>query len=850
MTGIDFAFPLANGLHARPASLLRDACRPFKATVLLRNQRSRRSADAASVLELVASATLHNDPCRLEIAGPQEREAVDALRAFLEHDLPRADDGAPPAPPVAAPERASWLPPVFLSGGGTLRRGRALAAGSGRARAARVGRSRLLPERPVAGIRDAKKELELFRRACRRLEAELRDEIAPLRDAIAAGILKAHLEIVRDPGFREMIAALIADKKRPAGRAIREAAAHFAGILRRAPSAYLQERAGDIEDIAARLGEKLAGPAPRQAPPLGRGPRVPRGPLVAVAASLSPSALLALDRRRLRGLILGPVGFTSHAAILARSLAIPAVSLPPAELAGIPDGAEVIVDGRRGLAVVSPGAELKRYYRLEQQAAEMRRQRLACLNRRPAATHDKVRVEIAANIAAPAELDSAWRNGAEGVGLFRSEFLFLGREAPPGEEEQHAAYSLAARSAGERRIIFRTLDIGGDKPLPFLGLPREENPFLGCRAVRFYSGHADLIRCQLRALLRATARSGCLRVMVPMVTVVEEVRLARRLLSEAVSELRARKAAVPGRIELGIMVETPAAALAIDSLAREAAFFSVGSNDLLQYTMAVDRGNAALAGLYDPLHPAFLRLLQQAATQARQAKRWLGICGEMAGDSELLPLLAGIGFDELSMVPALVPAVRERLAQLDGSECRALLRRALKAEDAAATRALLRKFNGRGGGAGVVAAELVRLGSNSRTPSEAIKELCSLLELEGRVGDAALLEEAVWKREETYATDLGLGFALPHGKSDTVRSASVAFLRPARPMRWSGKGPPGVRGVLLIAVPAAARGEEHLRLIARLSRQLMHEDFRAALLAAGDAAVVVSLINGCLRSNK
>jgi len=842
LTEIDFAFPLANGLHARPASLLRDACRPFDAVVVLRNRRRRRSANAASVLELVASATLHNDPCLLTISGRQEKEAAAALRHFVKHGLPHADDGAPPLPVTAPPGAAAVLPPVFPALGGRCLRGLSFSLGSGRGRALRLGGRRSLPKRFAAGKSDSRAERRLFENACRQVEAALGKLAERSAGKEGAAILKAQLAILSDPGFRGEIASLISRGKMPAGAAIEKTAARYAIVLRASASAYLRERAGDLDDIAAQLADRLYGPARRNAAPGGR------GPLVVAASSLSPAELLACDRSRLRGLLLGRVGFTSHTAILARSLAIPAVALPPTTLARIPDGAEVIVDGRRGLAIVSPGTELKRYYRLEEESAGKRRQRLARRNQRPAATRDKVRVEIAANIAGPAELDIAWRSGAEGVGLFRSEFLFLDRAAPPGEEEQYAAYFQAAQSAGDRRIIFRTLDIGGDKPLPYLGLPREENPFLGCRAVRFYSGHADLIRCQLRALLRATALSGRLRVMVPMVTTVEEVRLARRLLSEAVSELSARKAAVPGHIELGIMVETPAAALALDGLAREAGFFSIGSNDLLQYTMAVDRGNAALAGLYDPLHPAFLRLLQQAATQARQAKRWLGICGEMAGDSELLPLLAGIGFDELSMAPALVPAARERLAQLDSNECRALLRRALRAEDAGAARALLREFNGRGGDAGVVAAELVRLGSKSRTPSEAIKELCDMLELEGRVGDSALLEEAVWKREETYATDLGLGFALPHGKSDTVRSASVAFLRPARPMHWSGKGSPPVQGVLLIAIPAAARGEEHLRLIARLSRRLMHEEFRAALLAARDAAVVVSLVNGCLRS--
>jgi fructose-specific PTS system IIA-like component len=455
-----------------------------------------------------------------------------------------------------------------------------------------------------------------------------------------------------------------------------------------------------------------------------------------------------------------------------------------------------------------------------------------------------VRIEIAANVGSTAELEPAWRNGAEAIGLFRSEMLFLDRELPPDEDEQYAVYSQALLSARGRPVIIRTLDVGGDKPLPFLRLEREENPFLGRRAVRFYGQHEELVRCQLRALLRA-ACSGNLKIMVPMVTGVEEIRLVRRLLAAAAAELRERKVPHREKVELGIMVETPAAALFIDRLGLEADFFSIGSNDLLQYVLAADRGNARLKGLYDPLHPAFLRLLRQAATQARRCRRRLGLCGEMAGRIELLPLLVGIGFNEVSMAPGRIPAAKERLAELESGECRALLRRVLAAADATTAAGLLGEFNARGEAGEAISAELVRLDSPCRTPGEAIKELCCLLELSGRVGNSAALEDAVWKREEAYATDLGFGFSLPHGKAAAVKSASIAFLRSRKPFHWSPAGTP-VQAVLLIAVPEKAQGEEHLRLIARLSRRLMHEEFRAALLAARDAAAVLRALQQCL----
>jgi fructose-specific PTS system IIA-like component len=736
-----------------------------------------------------------------------------------------------------------------------------VADGIGTARAELLRRARSLPKRFAAvGAKNAKKELQLFEKACLEVEDELKTATAAIKERNAAAILNAHLAILADPGFRGRIAGLIAKKKLPAGAAIEKVVALYARSLQRSASAYLRERAIDLEDIAARLGEKLYGGSQRSHSPHGRGPRV------VVAAGLTPSELLALERRNMRGLVLGAVGATSHSAILARSLAIPAVSLPAGALTQIHAGDKLVVDGRRGLVIQNPGPGLKRYYRLEADLMRRLARRRAASKMRPAQTRDRRRIEIAANIGSAAELGTAWRNGAEAIGLFRSETLFLERDGPPGEDEQFAAYRQAAISAKGRTVIIRTLDVGGDKRLPYLALPPEENPYLGFRAVRFYGEHGELIRCQLRAILRAAAH-GRLKVMVPMVTALEEVRLVRRLLAGAAAELRAGKIPHAAGLEVGIMVETPAAALSLESLAREADFFSIGSNDLLQYFLAVDRNHPKLEGLYDPLHPAFLRLLEGAAAQARRARRWLGICGEMAGNPDFLPLLVGAGFAELSMAPQRIAAIKERLGELDGGECRGLLQRAGRCADAGEVRRLLAEFNDRsrtapiirtsradliglppGGDTEVIAAEWVSLDSPGRTSSEAIKELCGLLELAGRVSDASALEETVWKREETFATNLGFGFALPHGKSSQVRASSIAFLRPRRPMRWGKAADSAVRAVLLIAIPDNGREQDHLRLIAGLSRRLMNDDFRETLLTAKDRETVLAVIRAGIAS--
>jgi multiphosphoryl transfer protein len=861
MKVISFIFPLPLGLHARPASLLQETCLPLAAAVRFLNERNDRRADARSVLALVASDTGGGDPCRLEISGRDQEQAALVLRDFLDRRLPHADDDMSPG--MELPVGPACLPPVFLDGARQLLQGVALSPGLGRGPAARVGGTVAWPRRFAAGNKNVKKELRLFRAACGEVAAELRRNAAAARDRNASGILRAHLAMVSDPGFQERIARLIrgrpagrqgrrplgglADSKNrrplgglPAGQAIRQAIVELSRDLRSSCSAYLRERTADLDDLAAQLLNKLYGPDAAAAP------ETLPGPAVVVAASLTPSQFLALDRRRLRGLALADAGATSHTAILARSFAVPAVGGLPASLAEISAGEELIVDGRRGLVVRRPAPALKRYYRLEERKLRRQERDLAQLKKEPARTADGRNLEIAANIGGAAELKAAWGNGAEAVGLFRTEMLFLERDAPPDEEEQFAAYREAARSAKGRSVIIRTLDIGGDKHPPYLALEKEDNPFLGRRAVRFYAQQAELIRCQLRAILRA-ARFGALKVMVPMVSGVEEVRLVRRLLAEASAELKARRIQQREDIELGIMVETPAAAMFLDRLAAEADFFSIGSNDLLQYFLAADRGNAGVADIYDPRHPAFLRLLAGAAAQARAARRWLGLCGEMAGDADLLPLLVGLGLDELSLAASRIPAVKARLRQLDTAACRELLRQALLCSGSAEVGELLLDFNGRGPAAAVTAADLVALDADCRTPSEAIKELCDRLELAGRVADGGALEAAVWQRERAYPTDLGLGFAIPHGKSAQVRNCSVAFLRPRRPIAWRGGDALPVRAVLLIAVPAAGREQEHLKLIARLSRQLMHEDFRGELLAAADKETVLKVLLRCLQ---
>jgi phosphoenolpyruvate-protein phosphotransferase len=496
-----------------------------------------------------------------------------------------------------------------------------------------------------------------------------------------AEIFAAHRMILADPSLSEAAAQVIVDAAAPAEQAIVFAAERQARELEDLDDEYLSARAADLRDVAAQvrraltgaktLGERLAAPA------------------VVIAADLGPSDLMSAPRERLLGLALAGGGLTAHSAILARGLGIPAaVGLGRELLTAAASGATVALDGNAGtLALDPPPAELQRLRGLiDAQAA--REVALRADVGLPAVTSDGRAIALVANASTAAEARAARGWGAEGVGLLRTELLFLERPDLPGEEEQLALYAAVAAELPGLPITVRTLDVGGDKHLPAFPLPKEENPFLGWRGLRIGLSQPALLLPQLRALLRAGAAAP-IRIMLPMVSTLAELRQARALLQQARAELAAAGVPHSAEPQLGIMVEVPAAALNAEALAREADFFSVGTNDLTQYTLACDRGNSRVAALYQPLDPAVLRLIALACEAAHRHGRHVAVCGELGGDPEATPLLIGLGVDELSCSPTALPHVRAAVRATDSAAAAELAARALAADSATAVRALL-----------------------------------------------------------------------------------------------------------------------------------------------------------------
>ena len=502
-----------------------------------------------------------------------------------------------------------------------------------------------------------------------------------------AAIFEAHLLFLEDPTTLEATRAIIFDESLNAEAAWQRQTASLAAAYAGMEDAYMQARAADIEDVGRRVLRGLLGIEP---PSLDFAT-----PSVLIAADLTPSDTARLDPARVLAICTELGGATAHSAILARALGIPAVVGLGPGVWQVAEGQQVAVDGDAGALWPQPDdAQLAEFAARHEAWLEGQR-RAKEAGQAPAVTLDGCRVEIAANIGSPKDVGPALEYGAEGVGLFRTEFLFMDRPDAPSEAEQFEAYRLAARLMGGRPLIIRTLDVGGDKPLPYLDLGEEANPFLGWRAIRFCLQRPEIFMPQLRAILRAAAPEDGeprdVRIMFPMVGTVGEVRAAKAMLDAARAELHAEGLPHGESVSVGIMIEVPSAVAIADQLAREVDFFSLGTNDLTQYVMAADRGNARVAGLASALQPAVLRQVGAAAAAAHAAGIWIGMCGELAGNPLATPVLLGLGLDELSMSAPAIAAVKDAVRGLTLDEARQLAAAALAAESAEAVLELLQK---------------------------------------------------------------------------------------------------------------------------------------------------------------
>ena len=485
-----------------------------------------------------------------------------------------------------------------------------------------------------------------------------------------AAIFDAHILVLNDPELINPIKDTISSAKVNAEHALKETTDMFIAMFEGMDNEYMQERAADIRDVTKRILSHLLGVKVVN-------PSTISEEVIVIAEDLTPSDTAQLNRKYVKAFATDIGGRTSHSAIMARSLEIPAIVGTQEATSEVKDGDIVIVDGLTGKLHINPTAELITEYEAEMKKYEAQKAEWAKLVNEKTLTADGEQVELAANIGTPEDLEGVTNNGGEAIGLYRTEFLYMGRDQLPTEEEQFDAYKKVLEGMDGKPVVVRTLDIGGDKELPYLELPEEMNPFLGFRAIRLCLEEKEIFRTQLRALLRAST-FGNLKIMFPMIATLDEFRQAKAMLEAEKEQLLAEGEKVSDNIEVGIMVEIPSTAVQADQFAKEVDFFSIGTNDLIQYTMAADRMNERVSYLYQPYNPAILRLVKMVIDASHREGKWTGMCGEMAGDEIAIPLLLGLGLDEFSMSATSILQARAQILQLNKSDMVELAEKALE----------------------------------------------------------------------------------------------------------------------------------------------------------------------------
>jgi phosphocarrier protein FPr len=676
MKELDLILNNPSGLHARPAKVFVNTAKQFKADI--RVQHGTKKVNAKSMISVLTLGVENGGQIRLIVDGPDEDEALAVLKTAVEEGLgdeipgsaSHADgkkDGdetqaAPASHPPIEPDR-----PKETEADQRIVRGVPASAGIAIGPLHQFRRAEIIINEIAAEPAQEKSRLqEAIKTAQTQLQllhAQVTKRIGPEE----AAIFEAHQAILDDPDLFEGAVERI-DTGSSAGRAwqdtIQIAAATLAGLT----DELLAARAADVRDVGNKVLRVLAGAVDDES-------LLPSEPVILIAEDLAPSDTASLDTSRVLGFCTAVGGANSHSAILARALGLPAIVGAGSGVSALKNGVQAILNGDTGTLTLDPDPQTLTAARNLQEEHQIRRVVELKAAKEPAITQDGHQVEVVANIGSVADAKQALGFGAEGVGLLRSEFLFLDRADPPTETEQFKVYRDIAVALEGQPVIIRTLDVGGDKPLPYVPMPAEENPFLGIRGIRLCLARPELLRTQIRAILRA-AEFGPLRLMFPMVANVAEFSAARQIVEEVRAELKGPA------IELGIMIEIPAAAVLADIFAKEVDFFSIGTNDLTQYTLAMDRGHPQLSAQADGLHPAVLRLIDQTVRASHAAGKWTGVCGELGADPQAVPILVGLGVDELSVSIPAVPAVKAQIRSLSFSTAQHLAAEALKCASA------------------------------------------------------------------------------------------------------------------------------------------------------------------------
>lgn len=669
-----------HGLHARPAAKFVQTAARFMANVTVTDLMNGKGPVSARSLNAIATlGAIEGHQIRISASGEESKLVLAALKALIESNF-----GEGPAT-SSVEEKPVEIRPAIAEDGAQ----RAIPVSDGFAIAPLYKHNVQHPSIPDEPAENPETEwtrlqsaLERAAREVASLARRMKQEIGPNE----AAIFEAHQLILQDPDLIHKARVGIDERHENAAFAWNSAITEVAESYRALDDPYLRQRAADVQDVGSRVLFLLTNQTQQST-------TVFEKPVILYAADLTPTEISLLDMQMVQGIVTAGGGPTSHSAILARALGIPAIAGVGTTLERYPHGALIGLDGFTGQFWLDPTPEVQSQIQARRAEWLAERQKLLQASQQPGMTKDGHRVEVFANIGGVNDAHAALQNGAEGVGLLRTEFLFLTRESPPSEEEQNLIFREIFDIMGnERPVTIRTLDIGGDKKLPYMQLAEEPNPFLGVRGIRVSLKRTDLFLTQIRAILSSAHGYPC-RIMFPMVADVQEIRQARQWVERAHHQLVEEDKPHAWPVELGIMVEIPSAALLAPVLVNEVDFFSIGTNDLTQYTLAAERGNAALHYLADGLHPSVLRLIREIVETSHQAGKWTEVCGELGGDPDATPLLVGLGVDELSINPASIPQIKSVLRDLTMESAQTLAQKALRCQTSIEVRELVHQFS-------------------------------------------------------------------------------------------------------------------------------------------------------------
>ena len=671
MKKLEIVIENPTGLHARPAKTFVNIAKKFSSDiVVIHNDKKAKGKSLISLLTLGAETGAQ---IQIEVDGDDEDQALEAIKEAIESGLgeeeliQEKETGGTQDTIVEKVQEPSTVKEGVFSG---IPASPGIAIGT----VFQFKRADLVIEEKSSGRKEEKKRLQEAIQTAKSQLKHLNEQMLESGATQEAAIFDVHVELLSDEEILEEIDAQL-ERGQSAAKSLQYVIDEKAKVLAGLSDPVLSGRAADLYDVGYRVLRNMLGEEVGSI-------ELPDSPVVIFARDLSPSDTVSLDPDKVLGFCTSEGGPTSHTAIIARALSIPAVVGAGDNILKVLPGSQVILDGKAGTILVEPSAEQVKQAQVNQDQERTRQERMLKIASEPAVTKDGHRIEVVANIGGPADAEKALQMGAEGVGLLRTEFLFLERKTPPAENEQQEVYSKILEMMGRFPVIVRTFDVGGDKPIPYIQTPPEENPFLGIRGIRLGLANPEIFREQITALLKS-ANCGNLHIMFPMISDIQEIIEAVQIVSEIQEELNADP------VKLGIMIEVPSAALLADIIAPDIDFFSIGTNDLTQYTLATDRMHGVLSKNLDGLHPAVLRLIAQTVQGAHQYGKWVGVCGELGADPAAIPILVGLGVDELSVSVPAIPEVKEIIREISFDKAKEIAQKALKCKTAADVRALL-----------------------------------------------------------------------------------------------------------------------------------------------------------------